>query len=99
MATAASRTAVSPLRHARAHRSALRLAVAEMQPAKATVRASISTASVDGNTLKPGATVVPSRAYTNTADESFSPTIRAPKVSTRHATSLTCHGSPDWAGK
>ena len=54
--------------------------MAEMQPAKAPVRASISTASVDGNTLKPGATVAASRAYAMSPDESFSPTIRVPKV-------------------
>ena len=51
-----------------------------MQPAKAPARASISTASVDGNTLKPGATVAASRAYAMSPEESFSPTMRAPKV-------------------
>ena len=50
--TAASSAPVSPSCQARAHRSALRLAVAEMQPAKTPERASISTASVEGNTLK-----------------------------------------------
>ena len=39
-----------PSRQARAQRSALTLAVAEMQPAKTPVRASSSTASVEGNT-------------------------------------------------
>ena len=41
IATAASSAPVSPARQARAHRSALRLAVAEMQPAKAPPRASM----------------------------------------------------------
>ena len=50
--TAASSAALSPLLQARWQRSALRLAVAEMQPANAPSRASISTASVEGNTSK-----------------------------------------------
>ncbi len=54
--------AASPCCQARGHRSALRLAVAEMQPANAPARASSSTASVDGNTLKLGAIAAASRA-------------------------------------
>ena len=46
--TAASSAALSPLLQASWQRSALRLAVAEMQPAKAPARASSSTASVEG---------------------------------------------------
>ena len=52
MVTAASSAALSPLLQASWQRSELRLAVAEMQPAKAPARASSSTASVEGNTSK-----------------------------------------------
>src|SRR5262249_20538415 len=62
IATAASSAAVSPPCQARAQRSALRLAVAEMQPADAPERASRNTASVEGNTLKLADTLAASRA-------------------------------------
>ena len=52
MVTPASSAALSPLAQASWQRSALRFAVAEMQPAKAPPRASSSTASVEGNTSK-----------------------------------------------
>src|SRR6516165_4730233 len=62
MATASERAAVSPERYARAQRSALRLAVAEMHPANGPERASGRAASVDGNTRKPGAMAATSQA-------------------------------------
>src|SRR5262245_15028321 len=99
MVTAAARAASSPWRQARAHRSALRLAVAEMQPAKAPLRASRRAASVDGNTAKSDATAAASRAYTMLPEESLRPTMRAPKASRRRRISVTDQGRPELAGK
>src|SRR6478609_8479465 len=99
MATAASRAAVSPLLQARAHRSALRLAVAEMQPAKAPERASVRHASVEGNTAKSDDTAAAARAKARSPEESLRPTMRFGKDSSSRLMSVTCQGRPDIAGK
>src|SRR5690348_4038461 len=76
IATAASSADASPELQARAHRSALQLAVAEMQPAKTPPRASKRQASVDGNTAKSFEIAAAARAYVMSPEESFRPTMR-----------------------
>src|ERR1044072_704555 len=99
IATAPSNAAPSPLLQARAHKSALRFAVAEMQPAKGPDRASIRQASVDGKTANSEDTAAADRAKVMSPDESFKPTIRVGNNSSRRLINVTCHGRPDIAGK
>src|SRR5262249_1966066 len=99
IATAASSALASPSLHARAHRSALRLAVAEMQPAKIPRRASRRAASVEGNTTKFLEIAAPERAEAVSPEESLSPTMRDEKESRSRRISGTCQGRPDIAGK
>src|ERR1041385_7767507 len=73
IATAASSAAASPDFQARAQRSALRLAVAEMQPAKSPRLASNNAASVDGKTAKSREIAAADRAYALSPQESFRP--------------------------
>src|SRR5689334_25252427 len=76
IATAASSAAVSPALQARAQRSAFRLAVAEMQPAKFPERASIRLASVEGKTANSFDTAAAERAKAMSPEESFNPAMR-----------------------
>ncbi len=84
---------------ARAHRSALRLAVAEMQPAKAPARASSSTASVDGNTLKSRRDRRGLARIGHVAGGILQPDDAPPNGASSRRISATCQGRPDCAGK
>src|SRR5947209_15961314 len=71
IATAASSAPASPVDQARWQRSAFRFAVAEMQPAKIPLRASIRQASVDGHTSKRVAMLADSGRWVILPEETF----------------------------